>query len=599
MKEKIDRLKEKLQYINTREVLGMIGIKFLTFSYNMEDIAEQTDIFNKTNLLSPQKQYTYLAGLLMCTDDKSNDITSYNDNFFVDLENSIQDITFGYMENFMTIDKNTEEIDNESLKRNLVSMEAFTSYFDTGILRYPEQIIKLIRKLYSPFDEELVKISGLSTEDYIAFYQLVEDVFSDSMNSSDHAIKELKNFLNSFNPFAVDVEKEYKRFIDYTQNEGRNKMQEALDGLNTIKATKVEETFGKDKGTTLLSIFGLYRKKRGFSFYNDKNPFAEKPLCWLDEGETLYIVHPKFVLTAIFDYITKILEAPQNKFAEKYKKKKAEIVEEMFLSCLKDVLGEKAKYHTSVCEMRGTKEHDILIEYKNYILIVEAKASKVREPFFNPEKAYIRVKDHFDSDSGIGGAYKQAILLKKFIENKNEVELYENKNDRFVIKEPNSKIIIPLVLTLNQFGGLAVNTSLLLEKEDDQPYPWVCNWHDFEDVIEILKYFKKKPQDFLDYIIWRSETHSNILSSDELDVLDGYLLNKKVKNEAKKKNVFFMPSGPSLIDKIYYEKKGIPYHHPGVKEIIRKNDKVGRNDRCPCGSGKKFKKCCIEKGIYD
>ncbi|MCB6493156.1 SEC-C domain-containing protein [Coprococcus catus] len=26
---------------------------------------------------------------------------------------------------------------------------------------------------------------------------------------------------------------------------------------------------------------------------------------------------------------------------------------------------------------------------------------------------------------------------------------------------------------------------------------------------------------------------------------------------------------------------------------------MGRNEPCPCGSGKKFKKCCIEKGIYD
>ncbi|GAF75123.1 unnamed protein product, partial [marine sediment metagenome] len=26
--------------------------------------------------------------------------------------------------------------------------------------------------------------------------------------------------------------------------------------------------------------------------------------------------------------------------------------------------------------------------------------------------------------------------------------------------------------------------------------------------------------------------------------------------------------------------------------IIRGQPKVGRNDPCPCGSGKKFKKCC-------
>lgn len=27
------------------------------------------------------------------------------------------------------------------------------------------------------------------------------------------------------------------------------------------------------------------------------------------------------------------------------------------------------------------------------------------------------------------------------------------------------------------------------------------------------------------------------------------------------------------------------------------NEKVGRNDPCPCGSGKKFKNCCIEKPV--
>ncbi|HNW81836.1 MAG TPA: preprotein translocase subunit SecA [bacterium] len=33
-----------------------------------------------------------------------------------------------------------------------------------------------------------------------------------------------------------------------------------------------------------------------------------------------------------------------------------------------------------------------------------------------------------------------------------------------------------------------------------------------------------------------------------------------------------------------------------VKRIVAK---VGRNDNCPCGSGQKFKRCCMNKGIYD
>ncbi|MBU1238430.1 SEC-C domain-containing protein [Myxococcota bacterium] len=28
------------------------------------------------------------------------------------------------------------------------------------------------------------------------------------------------------------------------------------------------------------------------------------------------------------------------------------------------------------------------------------------------------------------------------------------------------------------------------------------------------------------------------------------------------------------------------------------HQKIGANDRCPCGSGRKFKICCMKKGIY-
>ena len=50
------------------------------------------------------------------------------------------------------------------------------------------------------------------------------------------------------------------------------------------------------------------------------------------------------------------------------------------------------------------------------------------------------------------------------------------------------------------------------------------------------------------------------------------------------------------------EKQHAPYvadprddDSPEVVTFVRDGPKIGRNDRCPCGSGKKFKKCCIEK----
>jgi SEC-C motif-containing protein len=34
-------------------------------------------------------------------------------------------------------------------------------------------------------------------------------------------------------------------------------------------------------------------------------------------------------------------------------------------------------------------------------------------------------------------------------------------------------------------------------------------------------------------------------------------------------------------------------HHEKQKPVVRDSPKVGRNDPCPCGSGKKYKQCCV------
>ena len=48
----------------------------------------------------------------------------------------------------------------------------------------------------------------------------------------------------------------------------------------------------------------------------------------------------------------------------------------------------------------------------------------------------------------------------------------------------------------------------------------------------------------------------------------------------------------------FVKKDGIWYFMNGevvpVKPVVRSAPKTGRNEPCPCGSGKKFKKCCAE-----
>ena len=36
-----------------------------------------------------------------------------------------------------------------------------------------------------------------------------------------------------------------------------------------------------------------------------------------------------------------------------------------------------------------------------------------------------------------------------------------------------------------------------------------------------------------------------------------------------------------------------------TRPVVRDNQKIGRNDPCPCGSGKKYKNCCMDSGKYE
>lgn len=608
MEDKIKAVKEKLSCIDTEELLGIISLHFTTFANANGEIQENLPFQFTSELMSPQKQYFYLAGLLMSTQYKGNG--KENNELLLSLEKDIQEITQDYIKGFIGDKELFKEEKKEKFKQNLVSMDAFVSYFDTGVLRYNEQTEELIKTLYSPFDDELVAICGLKTSDYIDFFNFVTEKMTDAKNRMQDAFNELQRFLASFNQYETNpqkIEKEYQRLLNFGRDNPETffKLQEGFTGNNKFKKQDVIDRYGKQKGEKLLELFALERKERDFKYYNGNNPFISHPLCWLNQ-DTLYSVSPQILLNAIFDCITDFLENPKNKFSKKYWKTKADIVEQEFLKCFKSVFHEDARYHMAVCEKPGTQEHDILIEFKNYILIAEVKASKVREPFFNPEKAYIRIKDHFFSESGIGYAYNQACILKKKIETETDIVLYEDMRMPFELHDIQSKNIIPIVLTLNQFGGIAINTSLLLTPEEGQSYPWVCNLHDFQNLIEILNYLKKTEDDFVEYVEWRSIKHKDIIASDELDIVEQYFTIPKMKKEAG--TVFIANNVKrSLIDKIYFEKLGLAFpdvnseheENNEVSTVFKSRKKVYPNDLCPCGSGKKFKKCHKGKGIYD
>lgn len=604
IEEKINNLKDLLSHIDTEALLGAISLSYYTFTNEDGVINNEMPFQFGSELMSPQKQRLYLAGLLMSTDQmEARDVGAEIKN----IEKLVQEITSSYIRGFLPIERldTKSEKFKEKMKKNFVSMDAFVSYFDTGVLRYEEQTYELIKILYSEFDNELYTITGLSISDYLDFYQFCKDELEYANDMLTHVEESIKTFFDRLNASNESIEAKYQKMLNYsTENPEQIKaIQEGFTGINKIHKDSISNRFGSDKANKIISIFTLERKHREYIYYNQENPFAKKPLCWLDD-RTLFLVSPQILINAIFDHITEILEDANNTFAEKYKRKKAQIVESEFQKCFQLVLGNKAKYHFSVCESIGTQEHDIVIEFENVVIIAEVKASKVHEPFFNAEKAYERIERHFNSKSGIGYAYKQAIRLKKKFELKDEIVLFDNMKEPFKISNLSSKTIIPVVLTLEQFGGISINTSPLIHPDEGEPYPWVCNLHDFQNLIEILNYLNKGSDDFIEYVFWRSANHEHVLAGDELDIAEWYFANPEFRN-FDSDIIIENNMVDSLIDRIYFEKKGLilpgtnkySYFNIGNSlqqansKTIYKGKKIYPNDPCPCGSGKKYKKC--------
>jgi hypothetical protein len=65
---------------------------------------------------------------------------------------------------------------------------------------------------------------------------------------------------------------------------------------------------------------------------------------------------------------------------------------------------------------------------------------------------------------------------------------------------------------------------------------------------------------------------------------------QEFQDEKRRKPLFHAPAPTPII-----KQASAPRSEPRMSPVLKSEERVGRNDPCPCGSGKKFKKCCINK----
>lgn len=550
---KITELKDFIGKFETESVLGMIG-------YDLCLMYEGKDFFNDISLSSPYKQYMYLAGLITSTN--SEEYISLEEKDFKKAKQLLEEITNLYA---LTFFPSEEEIKNDSLndkwyEARKVSMPVFLDYFNTTVLNYEEQQEKRIRRWFTPYNDYFKKKYMFSVDELLDIYNYIVS----NLRGSLEKINSLRDKMESDRQkFVCNVEKgmSISEASELVNKDNIIELRNYTSNINKIFIQELEDKFGKNIIESFLNIFSIKREKRDFKYYTEENPFELSPLL-RKNNEYIFCPVYKQLLNSIANFLYTELEKSdkQSKFYKNRDKESEKEAEEL----LKNIFGDDGRYFSSVFETNDShNEHDLFMTYKDIIIIGEVKASKVKEPFRNPDKAYTRIKRDFKSDKGIQKAYNQGLNLKNLILSQDKTTLYDKQGNIIVeINRDDYKKIYIFCITSENYGILATQLSLLLEKPDNENYPWACNLYDLENICNAFAFKKWSADKFLQYIDERTELHENLFSTDELEICGYYLhegnfskIKRKIKNNTDM--IHFTADMANIFDDIYYKQKGI------------------------------------------
>lgn len=562
IEHKSQELKNLLARYSTQNFLG-----HLSFLMSCITNGCASDELNK--LSSPMRQLYYLAGLLTSIkEDGTNKIQPEKEEW-VQIVNLLIDIENAHYKLF--IPENYERLDYESKRKIKIAMPTFLSYFNLGPLNFEEQIINEIISVYSKMDDVINESTGLSTADFILFYENLDEWCQYNFKSltqtwencptrdnwTEYTNLELGVYENTPNEIK-EITEERMPMYALVMDPGIKCRFKPLDlAVNGLSAEKV---------LLILSLLSIQRDDKDFLYYTSLNPLSNKPIIDLQNG-LFQVFEEKRVLHAIRNYLESICKRNEQT-TSRLSHHKGNYLEDNIVELFRKFFGENAEilkgYYIDGCEQ------DIMILWKNFIFIIESKAYTNKEPFRDTEKAFKRIKQDFDRS--IGYAHKQA----KRVENKFKEGLPFNLTD----KNGNTlKTISPtdykdndfyIIVNQEAFGQIQVDLSTFLEIDEEDNYPWAVRFDDLETFILTLIAKKKKPQYFIDFLIFREFLHGHITCMDEGEICGGYLMGALTHEIAESNDMIVCtPELASVFDEQY--RKGMGFKNEKYWE--EKHDK--------------------------
>jgi hypothetical protein len=582
-----------------------------------------------TKLSSEFKQLFFILGLMLSTPEPENPKSFSKANW--ERAKQLLEEIFGLYA-FMFWPTDDEAPTNEWRDVREVAMPAFLHYFNNALLASKEQIGERVKNYLSPFDEYFMAATGISASDDLRIAEWVGHSLQRQSDDLMKATEEVQDDKQAVTKRAKIEGWDDVRFWEEARKQEAvthhtERLATGIQNFLKVRLDDIESEFGLEKANAFWRLFVSKRGEVGeLTYLTERNIAEERPLFELEPGVASCPLVNALYFAVFNTGEQRLRDSPQR---EAFLRTRDQALEREVKQTLEKFFPADAVFLSNVYETADLHhEHDLVLLWNRMLFVIESKASPPVEPFRDPDKAFTRISRAFRSDRGIQNGFYQANRLRKMVACSKTLELYD-ANRQVVCSVETSEIskTYLICVTRDNFGVLATDLSLLLEKAHDEDYPWVPNILDLQALLDAWQYFKWGPEKLFEYLDGRIRLHGKIFASDELDVAGYFVRHGDFRHllELNADRIVLEPHYSKVFDQIYMTRYGAPgvtyapvepvltdarkilgSEQPkpsdtatkDVFEIRKKKrpskaykNKIGRSARCPCNSGKTYARC--------
>lgn len=536
--DRINELKTLVAKYNAESFAGFFAYFIKNGTHDSMDIE-----LNKFE--SKLKDFLYLIALNVFAENKGNEEFEFSPEMIAVLAEKVNAIKAHYrVETFA--DYTADAVIHEM---------AFRNHFDNGVLNYVEQDLEKIRTTFLPFEDKIVRDFGFDIDFLIEIYkatELVSKLRFDQTTAFTHTPE-----FNAFRARINSKELSFREAFDLLPEKIQNDYLSFHAKPHAYLLFSREDlylTLPKDKVDRFLEIFSCkICPNTNFEYYTDNNPIELAPIIELSENRYLHI-YQKQIPIAVYRFLYNHL-INDGSYNERVRKHREKSLERKVADIFRNFFPSEQSFFYENYFVEKNAEQDLLILFKGTALIIETKASKLREPFRDIQKAVVRLKADFKEAIQYG--YNQCRRVEKFFEDNHPFDISDARNNTlYRINPVKLHSVYSIVVTLERFGSLQTDLGLFLQKDAESNYPWSVYIDDLEIFLLTLKHHTRNPQGkFFDFLKSRSLLHSHVYAIDELDVCASYLKDPaRFVGYARRNDMLasFSPLEQAYFDKIYH-----------------------------------------------